>query len=140
MRWIYNDGGRAVAGLKGRARDCFARSVAIAAGIPYKEVYDGINRLAKTERLKRQSSARAGVFKITARRFMSLMGWTWIPTMEVGAGCRVHLRAEELPAGRLVVSVSRHYTAVIDGVIHDTHDPSRGGARCVYGYWRRAGR
>jgi hypothetical protein len=24
---------------------------------------------------------------------------------------------------------------VIDGVIHDTFDPSRGGTRCVYGYW-----
>ncbi len=29
----------------------------------------------------------------------------------------------------------RHYTAVIDGVINDTHDPSREGTRCVYGYW-----
>jgi len=26
---------------------------------------------------------------------------------------------------------------VLDGVIHDTHDPSRGGRRCVYGYWSR---
>ena len=26
-------------------------------------------------------------------------------------------------------------TAVIDGVINDTYDPSRGGKRCVYGYW-----
>ena len=37
--------------------------------------------------------------------------------------------------GRLVVSLSRHWTAVIDGVIFDTHDPSRRGTRCVYGYW-----
>jgi hypothetical protein len=26
-----------------------------------------------------------------------------------------------------VVSVSRHMVAVIDGIAHDTHDPSRGG-------------
>jgi hypothetical protein len=32
--------------------------------------------------------------------------------------------------------VSRHAVAVIDGVIHDTYDCSRGGKRCVYGYWR----
>jgi hypothetical protein len=25
---------------------------------------------------------------------------------------------------------------VIDGVIHDTHDCSRNGTRCVYGYYR----
>jgi hypothetical protein len=49
--------------------------------------------------------------------------------------------------GRLVVSLSRHYTAVIDGVIHDTYDPTRAtifheasgpprmAHRCVYGYW-----
>jgi hypothetical protein len=24
---------------------------------------------------------------------------------------------------------------VIDGVLHDTHDCTRGGTRCVYGYW-----
>jgi hypothetical protein len=48
----------------------------------------------------------------------------------------VHPRAEELPDGRLVVRVSRHMCAVIDGVIHDTHDPSRAGTRCVYGYWQ----
>jgi hypothetical protein len=46
------------------------------------------------------------------------------------------LKADELPAGRLIVSVSKHLVAVIDGVAHDTHDPSRGGTRCVYGYYR----
>ncbi len=56
--------------------------------------------------------------------------------MAIGSGCTVHLRIGELPAGRLVVSLSKHMTAVIDGVIHDTYDPSRGGTRCVYGYWR----
>lgn len=47
----------------------------------------------------------------------------------------MHLRASELPAGRLIVAVSKHLTCVIDGVIYDTHDPSRGGTRCVYGYF-----
>jgi hypothetical protein len=56
--------------------------------------------------------------------------------MQIGSGCTVHLRPKELPAGRLVVSVSKHLTAVIDGVIHDTHDCSRRGTRCVYGYWQ----
>ena len=57
--------------------------------------------------------------------------------MKIGSGCTVHLRADELPTGRLIVSVSRHVVAVIDGVIHDTHDPSRDGTRCVYGYWKQ---
>ena len=47
----------------------------------------------------------------------------------------MHLDPAELPSGRIVVSLSKHYTALVDGIIHDTHDPSRGGTRCVYGYW-----
>jgi hypothetical protein len=57
--------------------------------------------------------------------------------MTIGSGCRVHLRADELPGGPIVARTSRHFVAVIDGVIHDTHDPSRGGDRCVYGIWAR---
>jgi hypothetical protein len=59
--------------------------------------------------------------------------------MAIGQGCKVHLRATELPAGRLIVQVSKHLVAVIDGVIRDTSDPSRGGKRCVYGYYSREG-
>ena len=51
---------------------------------------------------------------------MESLGWKWTPTMQIGSGCTVHLRADELPSGGLVVSVSKHLTAVIDGVIHDT--------------------
>ena len=37
--FIRDDGGRAAAGFKGSAGDCVARSIAIAAGLPYAEVY-----------------------------------------------------------------------------------------------------
>lgn len=57
--------------------------------------------------------------------------------MCIGSGCKVHLRDGELPMGRLIVNVSRHTVAVIDGVIHDNHDPQRDGMRCVYGYWTK---
>jgi hypothetical protein len=57
--------------------------------------------------------------------------------MKVGIGCQVHLRPDELPTGTLIVKVSKHLTAVVDGIIEDTHDPSRGGKRCVYGYYRK---
>jgi hypothetical protein len=33
--------------------------------------------------------------------------------MQIGPGCTVHLRADELPSGRLVVSVSKHLIAAI---------------------------
>lgn len=139
VTWIYNDGGRADAGYKGEARDCVTRAIAIATDRPYQSVYDDLNLLGKeeniTKRRRRRSTARTGVHKDTIRRYLEGMGWRWTPTMQVGSGCQVHLRADELPAGRLIVSVSRHTTAVIDGIIHDTHDPSRDGTRCVYGYF-----
>jgi hypothetical protein len=58
--------------------------------------------------------------------------------MFIGSGCKVHLKRGELPDGRLLVNISRHHVAVVHGVIYDTHDPSREGTRCVYGYWQKA--
>lgn len=141
MKFVYNDGGRAAAGFKGDACDCVCRAIAIATERPYKEVYDLINEYGSKERLGKhqhsRSSARNGVYIKTERKIMEDLGWEWIPTMFVGQGCKVHLRAEELPAGRLIVSVSKHATCVIDGVIYDTYDCSRDGDRCVYGYYRK---
>lgn len=141
LKFLINDGGRAEAGFRGTTGDCVCRAVAIATGRPYKVVYDEINKLAKMEpksaRRPNGSSARTGVYKYTYKRYLEdHLGWIWTPTMQVGQGCRVHLLRNELPDGRLIVSVSRHLTAVIDGVVHDTHDPRRGGRRCVYGYWK----
>jgi hypothetical protein len=87
--------------------------------------------------LAQNRSARTGIYRNTIRRVMESLGWTWTPTMQIGSGCKVHLRDGELPAGRLIVSVSRHTVAVLDGVIHDIYDPSRDGTRCVYGYYSK---
>lgn len=136
-----NDGGRAAAGYRGHAGDCGTRAVAIAADMDYEHVYVAINDLAQSERTgkrkKHISHARTGVYVQTMHKLLTGMGWEWVPTMAIGQGCTVHLRADELPEGRLVVRLSRHYVAVINGVIHDTEDPSRDGRRCVYGYWRQ---
>jgi hypothetical protein len=58
------------------------------------------------------------------REYLATQGWGWTPTLRLGPGtpCQVHLRADELPTGRLVVAVSEHLVAVIDGVVHDTCD------------------
>jgi len=142
MNFVLDDGGREAAGYKGRAGDCVCRAVAIASGLPYAEVYSklavetGAQR-ASSRSKKRSTSARSGVN--TGRKwfkdYMASIGFKWVPTMQIGQGCKTHLRADELPLGRLVVAVSKHYVAVIDGVIHDTFDPARGGTRCVYGYF-----
>jgi hypothetical protein len=135
-RFVENDGGRAAAGFKPSGGDCVARSISIITGRPYMDVYRDLAEGGKAQRGKK-SSPRTGMF--TQRKwfkdYMTVRGFEWVPTMTVGSGCKVHLNADELPKGRLVISVSKHYTAMIDGVIHDTFDPSRDGERCVYGYW-----
>lgn len=135
LTFVHDDGGRAAAGFKGSAGDCAARAIAIAAGIPYAEAYERLNAAAARERpgaakrrrgrtgKPRRSSARDGVFKPTMRRVMADLGFAWHPTMQIGSGCTVHLHDGELPTGRLVLSLSRHFCAVIDGEIRDTHDP-----------------
>jgi len=142
MSFIQNDGGRAAAGFKGVTGDCATRAVAIATGLPYRQVYDRINVLAKLERTSKRktskSNARTGVYRETLDKVLAELDWVWVPTMKVGQGCTVHLRSDELPPGRIIVRLSRHFCAVIDGVPHDTHDCSRKGTRCVYGYWRPA--
>ena len=143
MKININDGGRKDAGYKGEAGDCVARAIAITAQLPYQDVYDTLaegnaNQRQSKHTPKQQRSARNGIFvkRKWFKDYMKTIGFEWVATMQIGSGCKVHLTTDELPKGRLVVSVSKHYTSVIDGVLNDTFDCSRDGERCVYGYWR----
>ena len=138
-----NDGGREAAGYKGSAGDCVCRAVAIAAQLPYSKVYEHLaegnaKQRRSKHRPKQARTARNGIN--TDRKwfkdYMNSLGAEWVPTMSIGSGCTVHARADELPSGRLVLSLSKHYAAFIDGVLQDTYDSSREGTRCVYGYWK----
>jgi len=140
MKLVKSDGGRSKYFRGKNAGDCVVRAICNATGRDYKMVYDDINRLAKGERRgsrkKGISSARNGVYKTTIKKYIeNELGWTWVPTMEIGSGCKVHLREDELPNGTIIVSVARHLTCVKNGVLYDTFDCSKGGKTCVYGYW-----
>lgn len=154
LPYMFDDGGRSQF-FNGSAGDCVTRAVAIASGMPYDEVYErlahgtGAQR-ASSRTKKKGRSARNGIN--TKRKwfkdFMDGIGFEWVPCMKIGEGCKVHLLKGELPEHRvLIVALSKHYTTVIDGVIHDTFDPTRATIynegdrkwmthRCVYGYWR----
>lgn len=134
LRFISDDGGRRYV-FKGTAGDCVTRAIAIATGLPYRDVYDEL--ALRQARLGKPRSARNGVHPKAYKPFLAELGWLWTPTMFIGKGTTVHLRSDELPSGRLIVRLSKHLCAVIDGMVHDTHDPSRGGTRAVYGYWRK---
>lgn len=148
----YDDGGREDAGFKGSTSDCVCRAVAIAMNRPYREIYDELNALCKVNsgghKLTRKrygstyvrtgGSARTGITtsKKWFKEWMRRKGFRWVPLMKIGSGCKFHLNREELPnKGRLVLRLSKHFSAYVDGVLRDTYDASRDGQRCVYGFY-----
>lgn len=148
--WTYDDGGRAAAGFKGEAPgDCVVRAIAIATGLDYREVYDDLWKRIRNSgpyqgavllgQNTTRYSPRRGVTRNVYEPYLERLGWTWTPTMKIGSGTTVHLNPAELPDTRngLIVRVSKHVTVLRAGIIRDTHDPSRGGTRAVYGYYTR---
>ena len=139
--WRHDDGGKTAAGIRGATGDCVCRAIAIVTGRPYSEIYalleTAAQRERRTKRRKTRSHPKKGVYRVTYERVLADLCFRFVPTLTIGSGCRVHLRAEELPPGKIIARLSRHLCAVIDGVIHDTHDPTRAGTRCVYGYFTR---
>jgi hypothetical protein len=133
VTWQYDDGGRAEAGYVGTTGDCVTRAIAIATKLPYSDVYDEL--ASRMARLGKPRSARNGIPRKVYEPMLFELGWLWVATMQIGSGCTTHLRADELPDGRIIARVSKHMAAVVDGVVHDIYDPSRDGTRCVYGYF-----
>jgi hypothetical protein len=154
-RFVKDDGGRRRSGVargrgrKGEAGDCAVRAIAIATRRPYREVHDALTLAAVHHaaagrsahaRWARRRGVRAlhadhGVAREVSGPYLEDLGWRYTSTKELPRGRGVHLRADELPRGRLIVQLPRHLVAVIDGVIHDVDDCSGEGRRRVQGYW-----
>jgi hypothetical protein len=148
VKVVINVGGRAAAGYKESTSDCVCR--AIASGLPYQEVYRelamGQGKQCLSKRAKRRGNpwqvktAENGisVTRTWFEDYMRGLSSDWVAPMKIGFGCKVHLAEGELPVGRLVVSVSKHYVAVIVRVLHDTHNSTRGESRSVYARFGRS--
>jgi len=126
----YSDGGRALAGYKGKTGDCAVRAVAIATGIPYADAYAAIARLNSVALGKR--SVRHGTLKETLDGYLKLLGWHWHAAPKFPGR---KAKASDMPVGTVIARQSKHFVAVIDGVPNDIFDSS---AKMVYGYWRKA--
>ena len=143
----FNDGGREESGYKGVTGDCVTRAIAIASGFPYQKVYDELFEATKTfaeskarckvarSLRKTGCSPRKGVFREIYEPYLRDNGFEWVSVMGIGKGCTIHVKADELPKGNLILRLSKHLTAFVDGVLQDTYDCSREGTRCVYGYF-----
>jgi len=135
LGFIKTDGGRKDAGLRGGyAGDCVIRSIALASGRPYKRVYEDFKGLI-ANRLGYTPEDGILTQKPAFKLYMIENGFTWNITCRIGSRERTHMNRKELPKGRLVLSLSKHYTCVINHTIYDTYDPSNEGKRMVYGFW-----
>jgi hypothetical protein len=153
-RWVKDDGGRQRSeiargvGRKDKVGDCVTRAISIATGKPYREVHDeltvravrhvyaGDDGCAYTKWARRHGGVRAfdpdhGCHDGAYGPYLESLGWQFTSTKDR----KVRLRADELPRGKLIVSIRRHLVAVVDHVIHDTHDCGGAGRVPVKGYW-----
>lgn len=113
--------------------DCVVRAIATATEIPYNDVVQGMTEIyIKTGYVWNDSKGIA--------KYMEAIGWTKHKqpkkpdgTKYTGAEfCRrIQKGAENL--GAVVANIGGHHTvAIIDGVIFDTWDSTRG---CIGNYW-----
>ena len=126
----YSDGGRIDAGFKGKS-DCGIRAVSIACDIGYKEARKLLKEYAKRGKQGNGQIAR-GIYKEDMDAALGSLGWRWFPAPKFEGR---KARYGDLPQGRYIVRMARHYAAVIDGVLLDAWDSSE---KMVYGYWGKA--
>jgi len=127
MTYIYNDGGRAKAGFKTQT-DCGIRAMAITCGISYKDARKYLKESSKKGRLG-SGAISGGIYKEDFDQALSQFGFKWksAPKLE-GRKARYF----DLPKGKVVARMAKHFVAVIDGQINDTWNCSD---KMVYGYW-----
>ena len=67
MEFIWHDGGRAACGYVGTTGDCVTRSIAIATGEVYRDVYKSLSEMA-------DKTARQGISESVSKQFLIQRG------------------------------------------------------------------
>ena len=135
MKFIYNDGGRSKYFKASNVSDCVCRALCNTTGVDYKVMYDLINKISKLEKRNKTSNARNGVFKDSYKKILKALQAQEIKVQEFGSSNKCHLCDEDLidyKNGKYILSLSHHFSSLIDGVLVDTYDCSRDGDRQVY--------
>ncbi len=128
LELIWNDGGRAACGYVGTTGDCVTRSIAIATGTAYREVYDELGE-------KSLKTPRDGVAVQFAAEYLRELGWT------KHSGELSGFAKENLPPRRVICYLQKesggghHFSSVIDGTVHDTWNPSDDEYYVIHEYW-----
>lgn len=126
----YSDGGRKESGVKGIGKDCAVRAVAIAVGMDYKEAKKIIKDFSANGKCGSAAISR-GVYKDDLDAALRSLGWEWHKAPKFNGR---KARYRDIP-GTAIVRMSKHFAAVVDGVLLDSWDSSK---KMVYGYWSKA--
>jgi hypothetical protein len=131
MAYVFNDGGKAATGRKGKSGDCAVRAVAIATGTDYETAYRMMADEAASFGYKK--SARDGIHIQVMTAVLKKFDWAWVAAPKV-AGRKARC-ADLADKGTVIARQAKHFVAVVDGMPHDIFDCSD---RMVYGYWAKA--
>lgn len=109
--------------------DCVKRAISKAADMDYNEVKRQLNRYKKVtgaEKFNESKNCYAYVENILNGKKISFPAIKGQPRMNGERFCQTH------PKGRYILSMAKHWSCCIDGVIYDTWDCS---TKCVYQAW-----
>lgn len=129
MRIVFDDGGRAAAGLSPSTDDCATRAIAIVTGKPYREVHAALGELAQNwarslwPPLVGEDIPDIGVPPTVAAGYLESLGWHGMLNRLGAPGDEWHATLSDLPVGRYVIEyrtrTSGHLVAFVDGELRD---------------------
>lgn len=117
-KFQWNDGGRSTCGFVGLTGDCVTRSISIATGIAYRDVYELLKE-------RYGSTPRDGVPKFVYGPYLKELCWD----EQICSKPYIALEQFEFQGAMSIVQVQdafgrkSHLCTVIEGVLHDTWDP-----------------
>lgn len=111
MSFEIDDGGRSLSKRPGQNNDCVIRALAVVMEREYDEIYDEMKELGR--------KAQQGTLNRTWTSWLLAEGAVRVEWEEEPLTVKQFL--QEYEAGRFICHIPGHAFAVVDGVIHDTH-------------------
>lgn len=131
MRFIYDDGGHDTYAPHATG-DCAIRAISVVTGKDYRDVKSDVLETAKYEKGRsKRSDGETYTRLATVRSVMSWYGWKFVDSRKKPLA----FTEENWGDRTYMLWVPWHFTAVIDGAIHDTFDSSKQETEIVKGYW-----
>ena len=153
LEYHYNDGGRAAAGFRGKTGDCLVRAVAIATGLPYRDVYHTVSSTMKKHGyrasgnvyLQTQELRKPGMLRVGAVQRLVLKDYGFVK-VSLPPGPRPTYTQAFQQFGTCIVSTNGHVATLMDGALQDTFDgrtydyPTVAGERKARSVWVQVSR